>query len=231
MAIGDQIKQVVSRPLEAAWDGVARWVDVERALAIALVASPLIMAVFDWTTSDRPFGFRASISDYYTMKDPAMGAQPAFYVPLTVAAMLFFVNGVIREGHGFNAFFGVLLAMVVIFNKDGFGWVHFPAAGGFYLGNAYMVWRSKDPEGSRKKLILGLGGGVLAYWAVFGSTVSTALFWAEWFGLALIGIHFVFDASEPTAYQAPRSEGEPDKPAVVKAEAEARQARSRNKSK
>jgi hypothetical protein len=215
MAIADAMQRALGAPIgvaRRAFDGIGRWANVQRVLAIALVANPLVMYVFDEITLGNTSGFRDSISAYYDME-----AAPAFYVPLTVAAMLFVVHGVIKEGRWHNWALGIALALVVIFNKDGFWYIHFPAAGLFYAGNAVAIWFTKDPSGYRKRILLGLGGAVLVWWLLFRGSVSTALLIAEWLGLALIAVHFFWDADPGKAYQAPRKKGAPEKEALAAA--------------
>lgn len=215
MAIADAMQRVLTAPVgvaRRAFDGIGRWANVQRVLAIALIANPLVMYVFDEVTLGSVSGFRDSISAYYDME-----AAAAFYVPLTVAAMLFVVHGVIKEGRWHNWALGIALALVVIFNKDGFWYIHFPAAGIFYAGNAAAIAVTKDPSGYRKRILLGLGGAVLILWLVFRSSVSTALLIAEWLGLVLIAVHFFWDADPDKRYQAPRKPGAPDKQAFAAA--------------
>ena len=80
-------------------------------------------------------------------------APEAFYVPLTVAAMLFVVNGVLKEGHWYNWVVGVLLALLVVFDHDGASrYPHFIGAIGFFVGNvAVMIWFSKHKPRRRDR--------------------------------------------------------------------------------
>src|SRR6188508_1291697 len=91
-------------------DPFRNFVRLERALAAILVLTPLLLLLVD----DAPGGVRASISSYHDIAAPE-----AFYLPLTVAAMLFVVNGVLKDGHWYNSAVGLLLSLLVVFDHDG----------------------------------------------------------------------------------------------------------------
>lgn len=215
MQIGDMVRkplEAVGKQVGKAFGGIKRFIVLERVLAIVLVGNPLVMYLFDEITVGTESGFRDSISAYYDME-----AAAAFYVPLTVAAMLLVVSGVIKDGNWHNWVLGVLLALVVVLNKDGFGWVHYPAALGFYGGNAVAIGLTRA-SWWRKGSLLAAGGLTLLWYLVFRNSVDISLLIAEWLGLAIIAVHYFFDAAEGMEYQAPRPPGAPDKRAFATAE-------------
>ena len=161
---------------------------LERVLALMCAASPLLMLSFE------AFSFRDSISAYYSMDQ-----NQIFYVPLTAASMLFLVNGFVKRQHWYNAWLGVLLAGVILFNHQDWTVPHSVFAFAFFLGNAAVIafYSRNVPVGVRRIIILGillvLAGLALRFYS---------LFWAEWISLLFIAAHYMLDASERVAYQA-----------------------------
>lgn len=174
---------------------------LERVLALFCVASPLLMIAGDgWNT-------RGSISAFYDMTAAAL-----FYFPLTVAAVLFLVNGFVKGQNLYNAWLGVALSGVVLFNYQDFPVLHGVFAGIFFVGNALaMVLLSKNV--SARFRIGVLVGVVLAFlaWQPLG---WYSLFVAEWISLALIATHFLLDASTRFKYRA-AERGEATTPAEL----------------
>lgn len=163
-------------------EDLKHYAKLERVLALICAASPLLMLFFD------AFSFRDSISAYYSMKQ-----NQIFYVPLTAAAMLFLVNGFVKQKHWYNAWLGVLLAGVILFNLQDWTWLHTVFAFAFFLGNAAVIaFYSKNvPVGIRRIFIVGVLL-VLAGWAFR----LYSLFWAEWISLLFIAGHYILDASD-----------------------------------
>ena len=91
-------------------DPIRNFVQLERNLAAILILTPMLLLLVD----DGPDGIRGSISSYHDVHAPE-----AFYVPLTAAAMLFVVNGVLKAGHWYNWVVGLLLALLIVFDHDG----------------------------------------------------------------------------------------------------------------
>jgi hypothetical protein len=164
-------------------DPFRNFVRLERALAAILVLTPLLLLLVD----DAPGGVRASISSYHDIAAPE-----AFYLPLTVAAMLFVVNGVLKDGHWYNSAVGLLLSLLVVFDHDGASrYPHFLGAAGFFVGNvAVMIWFSKDKP---RRLVVGLVGTIVASIALWLVTDWFTLFWAEWVSLTIIATHYLLD--------------------------------------
>lgn len=166
---------------------------LERVLALFCAASPLLMLLFD------AFSFRDSISAYYSMDQ-----NQIFYVPLTAAAMLFLVNGFVKKQHWYNAWLGVLLAGVILFNYQDWKWPHNVFAFAFFLGNAGVIafYSRNVPVGIRRIFI----GGVLLVLAGWVFRLYS-LFWAEWISLLFIAGHYMLDASDRPYQAAQRGQG------------------------
>lgn len=173
-------------------DRITGFARLERNLAAVLVLTPLLLIVFD----EGPDTVRDSISAYHDMSHP----EPFFY-PLTVAAMLFIVNGVVKRGHWYNWMLGVLLSMVVVFDHHGATTIpHFVGAFGFFGGNvAAMAWFSQDKP---LPLKVGLIGTLVVAVVMFVAFDWFTLFWAEWVSLGIVATHYVLDSASWTKYQA-----------------------------
>jgi hypothetical protein len=164
-------------------DPIRNFVQLERVLAAILVLTPLLLLLLD----DGRSGLRQSISAYHDLVTPA-----AFYFPLTVAAMLFVVNGVLKEGHWYNWIVGVLLALLVVFDHDGASrYAHFIGALGFFVGNiAVMIWFSKHKP---RVVIASFIATISVSVALWLMTDWFTLFWAEWVSLAIVATHYILD--------------------------------------
>ncbi len=160
---------------------LAAWSPVERLLAVTCVVSPLVMSWID------PQPLRESISAYYSMTD-----NQWFYVPLSVAAMLFAVNGVTKHKHWYNWVLGAALAGVLMFNTNDWTIAHMIFAIAFFGGNvAVMIWWSEAPATYRYSfaavIVVGLfllAIGVISVWV------------AEFVSLLAIGAHYLLDSLE-----------------------------------
>ena len=171
-------------------EGLRQFAKLERVLAAILVLTPALLWIVDAGE------VRGSMSAYHDVSRPA-----AFYVPLTVAAMLFVVNGVLRDGHAYNWVLGVLLALVIVFDHDGASrWPHFVGAIGFFGGNVLaMAWFSKNKSNELKAV---LAGSIVVSIALWILTDWFTLFWAEWVSLAIVALHYVLDSVRWTPYTA-----------------------------
>jgi hypothetical protein len=109
--------------------GVRRFAKLESVLAFVCLLTPVLLILFDDRT------IRDSISAYYDMEE-----NQIFYVPLAVVAMLFVVNGVVKEKHAYNTILGVSLAGVILFNHDDFNILHGIFASTFFAGNAFVIF-------------------------------------------------------------------------------------------
>ena len=169
--------------------GLRRFARLESFLAILLVFTPLALIWADGGT------IRDSISAYYDVAHPN---ATAFYVPLTAAAMLFIVNGTIRDGHVYNVLLGVALLGVVLLDHEGAtSTLHKVCAGAFFGGN-FVVMMICSTHKSRpfKALIVAITALAIAVWIV------TSLFWAEWLSLAVVATHDALDSIESVRYRA-----------------------------
>ena len=153
--------------------------------------TPLLL----WRIDDGP-GIRGSISSYHDVVAPA-----AFYVPLTLAAMLFVVNGVLKHGHWYNWVVGTLLALLVVFDHDGASrYPHFIGAIGFFVGNvAVMIWFSTNKPRIVIIALVATIGVSIALWLM---TDWFTLFWAEWVSLTIVAAHYVLDTLTYVPYTA-----------------------------
>jgi hypothetical protein len=179
-----QIRQMASATVQGVArtvEGVTRFAKLERVLAAVCL---LIPAFLIWADQG---AIRPSISAYYDMEEDQI-----FYFSLTVAAMLFLVNGVVKEKKVYNTVLGVLLAGVVLFNHDDFSIVHNLSAAGFFGGNAVvMVWFSSRRERWFKALMVAGIAGAMAGFFLFD---WFTLFWAEWLSFAIIAFHYILES-------------------------------------
>ena len=163
---------------------LARFATVERALAGLCVTIPLWLVLFD----EDQDSIRGSVSAYFDMTPPQ-----AYYFPLTVAAMLFLFNGIVKSRRFYNVVLGLCLSGVVLFNLEGATAVpHYVFAVGFFGLNAIVIlWFSNDVSVAlRNALIAVLVAAVLAW--IFIDAFTT--FWAETVSLIAIAAHFVLDS-------------------------------------
>jgi hypothetical protein len=155
-----------------------RFATVERNLGALLVLTPVVLIAVDgWHVRD-------SISAYYDMGSPA-----AFYVPLTGAAMLFFINGILRHEHAYNVWLGAALLGVIVFDHEGWKALHFAFAAVFFGGNFVVMAIYSKNKSVRIKVLLAVGIGLAAALWIFAS-----LFWAEWVSLAIVATHYILDS-------------------------------------
>src|SRR5512134_355677 len=85
--------------VQRAADQLGRFAKLERILAVVCFFTPLLLLWAD------PGSIRDSISAYYDMDQ-----NQWFYFLLTVASMLFIVNGVTKQQHSYNTGLGIVLA-------------------------------------------------------------------------------------------------------------------------
>lgn len=179
-----KLKQMVSSTAQGvtkAVQGVARFAKLERVLAFVCLFIPVFLIWFDGTP------IRGSISAYYNMEE-----NQIFYFPLTVAAMLFVVNGVVKHNHFYNTFLGVMLAGVILLNQDDYRILHGICAVAFFAGNAVviLVFSSKKELLFKGLLVAIILLSVLAYFLFDWFT----LFWAEWVSFAIIAFHYILES-------------------------------------
>lgn len=163
---------------------LARFASVERVLAVLCISIPFWMVLFD----EEQDSIRGSVSSYYDMTPPQ-----AYYFPLTVAAMLFMFNGIVKTRRFYNVVLGVCLSGVVLFNMDGATAVpHYVFAIGFFGLNAVVIlWFSNDVSVTLRNLLIVVLLAALLAW-IFIDAFTT--FWAETVSLVAIAAHFVLDS-------------------------------------
>lgn len=161
----------------------------ERCVAVVCCAIPILLPLIDHKAP------RETISAYYDMKDAQW-----FYFLLTVAAMLFLVNAVVREKHWFNYVLGLALAVVILFNCDKWYDTHTTAATVFFAGGALQYlfdWKKEDVT----FYIIGavIIAAALLGWKLLG---LYALFVAESVALWVIAVDFLLHESREKRAQA-----------------------------
>ena len=179
-----QLRDVAFRAMEGVSrtaQGVTRFAKLERVLASVCLFIPAFLILFE----DGPI--RESVSAYYDMEE-----NQVFYFPLTVASMLFVVNGVVKRQHFYNSLLGVALAGVILFNHHDFEVIHGIAAVAFFAGNAVviLVFSAKKERWFKGLLVTGIILAMLGYFLFAWFT----LFWAEWFSFGIIALHYILES-------------------------------------
>lgn len=128
----------------------------------ACILAPAIMWVAEMAELGEAISPRGSISAYHDVVPPG-----AFFIPLTVAVMLFVVNGWLVAGHRIHMVMGAYLLGVILFDHDGRTMaLHFAFAGYFFVTGAFLdaardgQWPAWSPE---RWLVM---GPVLPFWLV-----------------------------------------------------------------
>jgi hypothetical protein len=161
---------------------LSRFGRLERVLAATCALTPVLLL---W--ADDGTGIRDSISDYYSM-----GENQLFYVPLTMAAMLFVVNGVVKDRQLYNTYLGAMLGGLLLFNNVDFTRIHFIFTAAFFVGNVAVILLFSSIKDRRFKIglvvaiVLAMLGWKFLSWFT--------LFWAEWFSLAVIAFHYIIES-------------------------------------
>jgi hypothetical protein len=162
-------------------NGIKRLAKLERVLAVVCISIPILLFVFD------DYRIRESISAYYDMHKAQV-----FYFPLSVAAMLFVVNGVVKQKNLYNIYLGLMLAGIILFNHIEASLLHNTFAAAFFGGNALvMLFFSSKKETWFKSalvfvIVLSMAGCCFFHWFT--------LFWAEWISFAIIAIHYIIES-------------------------------------
>lgn len=169
-----------SRQIGRAVRGVADLVALEAWLTLICAGIPLILIVAEgWPPTE-------AISGFYDMQEAEL-----FYMPLTVAAMLFIVNGTVKKGHWYNVYLGLSLAGLTLLNTDDFHTIHVIFTACFFVGNALVfVIFSPKRELWFKFLLAALMAVAIAAWYPLG---WIDLFWAESLSLWVIAGHFLME--------------------------------------
>jgi len=174
---------------------------LERIIAAICIFIPLFLA---WADN---WQIRESISDYVYMSNSHI-----FGLLLTMAAMLFIVNGAIyiqterlrdckKQGRWYNIILGISLLGVILLPHKEYGPLHFIFASIFFAGSALVIALFNDRKHRKTSLVIAIFSisGLLIYVVnnhVFAIpwTEWLTLFWAEWISLAVIAIHYILES-------------------------------------
>jgi hypothetical protein len=180
-----QVPQPVSSALNAVdqtLDAITRFAKLERVLAVICVMTPFLLVLYD----DGAEPIRASISHYFNMKQNQL-----YYFPLTMLAMLFIVNGAVKDKSRYNTLLGTVLAGVILFNREAFPITHKVFAVLFFGGNGAVIllFSSKKELWFKAMLV-----GVIAITMIAWRLEWISLFWAEWISFAVIALHYILES-------------------------------------
>ena len=179
--------------------GLLRFSRFERVLAAVCIGIPVLLIIVEGEAL-------TSISAHYETAGGMSRENQWFYFPLTVAAMMFVFNGVVRRRHWYNVFLGLMLAGVILFNEDDFDLIHSIFAIAFFGGNFLVILffsKGSPIPGVSSSLFKGFFLAAIAM-AMLGHFVFDwySLFFAEWLSFAAIAIHYILDSLEKVKYNA-----------------------------
>lgn len=176
-----QIMSATREKASSAVEGIMRFARLERVLAAVCLSIPALLIWFDKGS------IRDSISAYYNMKE-----NQIFYYPLTVAAMLFIVNGIVKQRMAYNTILGVMLSGVLLFNHNDAPVLHTIFAVAFFGGNAVVIllFSSKKERWFKGLMVVGILLAMLGFFAFSWFT----LFWAEWLSFGIIALHYILES-------------------------------------
>jgi len=167
----------------------------ERLIAVILLFFPLLLI---WANGWSMEG-KDSISAYYVISNAKW--LWTFYVPLTVAAFMFIVNGVMRReivnrvtknASWYNIYLGVFLLGVIIFNHEDFSIAHNICAILFFVGNFIIILtvRTKRFDKTGELLFDGILVSIAILSAILFGFRIINLFILEWISFAMITAHY-----------------------------------------
>lgn len=165
-------------------DGLTRLATLEQILASICVLIPAGLLLFSGEVRD-------SISAYYDMNNSEW-----FYVPITTAALLFVVNGVVKRAHPYNWMLGLALLLVLLFDhENATSSIHYVGAVLFFAGNAIVMLLFADTDLERRLRwpLVGVITAAMLAWGVFD---WFTLFFAEWLSLSVIALHFFINSAQ-----------------------------------
>ena len=164
-------------------DSITRFAKLERVVAVICLMTPVLLIYFD--TPGEPI--RESISHYY-----AMTQNQLYYFPLTMLAMLFIVNGVVKDKSRYNTLLGVALGGVILLNRDAFPITHKVFAVLFFGGNGAVIllFTSRKERWFKVTLVGVIALTMIAHFAL--DWIS--LFWAEWISFGVIALHYILES-------------------------------------
>lgn len=161
--------------------GLKRLATLERVLALVCITIPALLILVDGLPP------RGSISEYYNMH-----RDQVYYVPLTVAAMLFIVNGVVKRKRFYNTVLGTALTGVLLLNRDDAHFWHIVCASIFFGGNGLVILFFSSRKERRFKIAM----GIVIVLAMLGCFVFhwLSLLAAEWISLGIITLHYFIES-------------------------------------
>jgi hypothetical protein len=180
MQLQQALAPAAARTKQAIQD-LTQFAKLERVLAGICALTPLMLIAAG------PAPIRESISAYYNIAQ-----NQWFYVPLTMAAMLFVVNGVVKNKQLYNTYLGAMLGGVLLFNHTDHSVLHIIFAAAFFVGNALVILLFSSVKDREFKIALvAFIGLALVGWYIFD---WFTLFVAEWVSLAIIAIHYIIES-------------------------------------
>lgn len=180
MQLQQALAPAAARTRQAIQD-LTKFAKLERVLAGICALTPLLLLAAERTP------IRESISAYYNIAQ-----NQWFYVPLTMAAMLFVVNGVVKNKQLYNTYLGAMLGGVLLFNHHDFSVVHIVFAAAFFVGNAVVILFFSSVKDREFKIgLVAFIALALAGWYFFD---WFTLFVAEWISLVIISIHYIIES-------------------------------------
>lgn len=166
----------------------------EVSLVVLLSLFPFLLIFLNgWPTGDYD-----SISAHHAMRNPF--ELWAFYVPLTMAAMLLMVNRFVRKESWYNVYLGAALLGLTLFNHKEFSGLHNFFTFAFFVGNIVVILRgdtglfSKRNEGIFDWILVGVMGIFAVLWKIvplFTQIEPVNMFFMEWISLLCITLHFI----------------------------------------
>lgn len=167
--------------LETLKERFLSFADLERFLAFLCLFIPIILILFDNNN------VRGSISAYADMEE-----NQVYVFLLTVAAMMFLVNGTIKHKKWYNIVLGISLMGVVLFHYEEFENAHKIFAAIFFLGSAIVI----NYYTSKKNKLIAFFFSLTIVFSLFAHFKLDwiSLLVAEWIALAIIGIHYILES-------------------------------------
>jgi len=156
---------------------------LDQTAAAACAFAPAIMWVAEMVHLREWGWFRGSISSYHDVVPPG-----AFFIPLTVAVMIFITNGVVVENHQVHVMMGLYLLGVILFDHDGATTIpHFFFAGYFFVTASLLdLTRDDEINWSWRRW---LGEWLTLPWVLLWSNVKD--FRAQWPRVAVVLLPFI----------------------------------------
>ena len=173
--------QSIESNVNKATGGIIRFARLERNLAVLCLFLPLFLIIGDGGP------VRDSISAYYNMSH-----NQIYGFLMTMAAMLFIVNGVVKNKHRYNTLLGLALTGVILFPCGEFPMVHYVFAIAFFAGNALVIvlYTSRKERWFKVLLVVGIAIAMAGYFLFDALT----LFYAEWISFAIIALHYILES-------------------------------------